>query len=274
MGASTAFHLATGGVADVVLLERETLASGSTSRSAGGARLQFADELNVGSRCAASTEFERWDALIGEHVEFVPEIAFRQVGYLFLLDTPEQVDDVPRGARGAARPRRALARADARRGRRDRAAARARRRAGGDVLPARRAHEPRGGRPGLRGGGGRARRARAAGLPRDRRSSNAAAASPACAPSAGRSRPTPSCARPGRGRARSARWPASRSPCTASRVTCGSRPSPAALRDDLPLTIDFTHRASTSTARARASSSAVARRRSRTSPSTRCGGCR
>src|SRR6185503_5041433 len=30
-----------------------------------------------------------WDAVIGEHVEFVPDIAFRQVGYLFLLDTPE-----------------------------------------------------------------------------------------------------------------------------------------------------------------------------------------
>ena len=39
--------------------------------------------------------------------------------------------------------------------------------------------------------------------------------------------------------ARSARWPASRSRCTASRGTCGSRPSAAALRDDLPLTIDF-----------------------------------
>jgi glycine/D-amino acid oxidase-like deaminating enzyme len=91
VGASTAFHLATGGVSDVVLLERETLASGSTSRSAGGARLQFADELNVRLSLRSLEEFERWDALIGEHVSFVPEIAFHQVGYLFLLDTPEQV---------------------------------------------------------------------------------------------------------------------------------------------------------------------------------------
>jgi sarcosine oxidase subunit beta len=91
MGASTAFHLATAGVRDVVLLERETLASGSTSRSAGGARLQFADELNVQLSLRSLAEFEQWDALIGEHVEFVPEIAFRQVGYLFLLDTPELV---------------------------------------------------------------------------------------------------------------------------------------------------------------------------------------
>ena len=92
IGASTAFHLATGGVEDVVLLERETLASGSTSRSAGGARLQFADELNVRLSLRSLEEFERWDALIGEHVEFVPAIAFRQVGYLFLLDTPELVE--------------------------------------------------------------------------------------------------------------------------------------------------------------------------------------
>src|SRR3954464_12867101 len=86
-GASPASRLATGGVADVVLLERETLASGSTSRSAGGARLQFADELNGGLSLRRLREFERRDALIGEHVGFVPEIAFQQHGYLFLLDT-------------------------------------------------------------------------------------------------------------------------------------------------------------------------------------------
>jgi sarcosine oxidase subunit beta len=92
MGASTAFHLATRGVADVVLLERETLASGSTSRSAGGARLQFADELNVRMSLRSLEDFEHWETVIGEHVEFVPEIAFHQVGYLFLLDTPEQLE--------------------------------------------------------------------------------------------------------------------------------------------------------------------------------------
>jgi sarcosine oxidase, subunit beta len=92
VGASTAFHLATAGVPDVVLLERETLASGSTSRSAGGARLQFADELNVGLSLRSLDEFERWDALIGEYVEFVPGIAFHQHGYLFLLDTPADVE--------------------------------------------------------------------------------------------------------------------------------------------------------------------------------------
>ena len=92
MGASTAFHLAVAGVRDVVLLERETLASGSTSRSAGGARLQFADELNVQLSLRSLEEFEHWEALIGEHVSFVPALSFRQVGYLFLLDTPDLVE--------------------------------------------------------------------------------------------------------------------------------------------------------------------------------------
>jgi sarcosine oxidase subunit beta len=92
VGASTAFHLAAGGVPDVLVLERETLASGSTSRSAGGARLQFADELNVGLSLRSLDEFEQWHALIGEHVEFVPEIAFHQHGYLFLLDAPGDVE--------------------------------------------------------------------------------------------------------------------------------------------------------------------------------------
>jgi len=47
MGASIAWHLRELGVAGVVLLERDALASGSTSKSAGGFRTQFADELNV-----------------------------------------------------------------------------------------------------------------------------------------------------------------------------------------------------------------------------------
>jgi len=47
LGASVAWHLAELGITDVVLLERETLASGSTAKSAGGFRTQFGDDLNV-----------------------------------------------------------------------------------------------------------------------------------------------------------------------------------------------------------------------------------
>jgi len=83
LGASVAWHLAALGITDVVLVERETLASGSTSKSAGGIRTQFADELNI--RIALRS--------LDELVEFAEEIDLRQWGYLFLLDRARDVDD-------------------------------------------------------------------------------------------------------------------------------------------------------------------------------------
>jgi sarcosine oxidase subunit beta len=80
MGTSTAYHLTDLGVTDVVLLERETLASGSTSKSAGGIRAQFADELNVKIALRSIAEFELFAERTGA------EIDFEQTGYLFLLD--------------------------------------------------------------------------------------------------------------------------------------------------------------------------------------------
>ena len=46
MGASAAFHLAEAGQS-VVLVEKAELASGSTSKAAGGVRANFSDELNI-----------------------------------------------------------------------------------------------------------------------------------------------------------------------------------------------------------------------------------
>ena len=46
MGASAAFHLAEAGVS-VLLVEKNELASGSTSKAAGGVRANFSDELNI-----------------------------------------------------------------------------------------------------------------------------------------------------------------------------------------------------------------------------------
>ena len=76
LGAATAFHLRRLGVGDVVLLERDALASGSTSKAAGGIRAQFADELNIRIALRSLSEFEA----LGD------AISFRQHGYLFLLD--------------------------------------------------------------------------------------------------------------------------------------------------------------------------------------------
>jgi sarcosine oxidase, subunit beta len=81
LGAAAAFHLRRLGVDDVVLLERDALASGSTSKSAGGIRTQFADELNVRIALRSLEEFEA----------MADEISFRQHGYLFLLDRDDDV---------------------------------------------------------------------------------------------------------------------------------------------------------------------------------------
>jgi sarcosine oxidase subunit beta len=80
MGASVAWHLRDLGVDDVVLLERDSLAAGSTSRSAGGIRAQFSDELNIRIALRSMAEFERMEL-----------IDFRRHGYLFLLDCKEDV---------------------------------------------------------------------------------------------------------------------------------------------------------------------------------------
>jgi sarcosine oxidase subunit beta len=81
MGASAAWRLRELGVDDVVLVERESLASGSTSRSAGGIRTQFADELNVRIALRSLEEFRR----------LADEIDLKQHGYLFLLDSEDDL---------------------------------------------------------------------------------------------------------------------------------------------------------------------------------------
>jgi sarcosine oxidase, subunit beta len=85
MGTSTAWHLAELGITDVVLLERDALGAGSTSKSAGGVRAQFADELNIRIALRSIAEFERFEELVG------PDIGFHQTGYLFLLDAEDDV---------------------------------------------------------------------------------------------------------------------------------------------------------------------------------------
>lgn len=85
MGASALYHLATAGCTDTVLLERETLGSGSTSKAAGGIRAQFSDELNVRIGLECIRRYERFAEEPGG------EIGFRQWGYLFLLTTRDEV---------------------------------------------------------------------------------------------------------------------------------------------------------------------------------------
>ena len=86
IGLSAAYHLATAGVRDVLLLERDTLGSGSTCKAAGGVRAQFSDATNIQLGARSLRVFERFAETFGQ------EIDLHQVGYLFLLDRPEDVE--------------------------------------------------------------------------------------------------------------------------------------------------------------------------------------
>lgn len=85
MGTSVAFHLAEAGVEDVLLLERAELASGSTSKAAGGVRAQFSDELNVAIALRSLEAYGAFGVRPGWQIDL------RRVGYLFLLDDPADV---------------------------------------------------------------------------------------------------------------------------------------------------------------------------------------
>jgi sarcosine oxidase subunit beta len=88
-GTSTLYHLARAGCTDAVLLERGTLASGSTSAAAGGFRAQFSDELNIRIALASIDRLARFADEIGTDIDF------RQPGYLFLLTERELAEFAP-----------------------------------------------------------------------------------------------------------------------------------------------------------------------------------
>src|ERR1700761_7739123 len=89
-GCSAAFHLAEAGV-DVVLLERDSLGSGSTSRAAGGVRAQFSDALNIQ---IAQRSLDAFGAF-GDRPGW--EIDFKRSGYLFVLSRESDVAEFEAG---------------------------------------------------------------------------------------------------------------------------------------------------------------------------------
>jgi len=86
MGTSIAFHLAEAGVERVLLLEMNDLGSGSTCKAAGGVRANFSDELNIALGARSLEAFAHFGERPGQ------EIDLHAVGYLFLLETAEQVE--------------------------------------------------------------------------------------------------------------------------------------------------------------------------------------
>lgn len=85
VGVATAYELAHAGVKDVLLIERDQLGSGSTCKAAGGVRAQFSDDVNIALGARSLETFENF------HARFDQEIDLHQVGYLFLLDSADDV---------------------------------------------------------------------------------------------------------------------------------------------------------------------------------------
>ena len=88
MGASIAFHLAEAGVRDVVLVERDTLGSGSSAKPLGGVRATFSDPGNIQLGLRSLASFERFAD------RFSTDIGLRQVGYLFLCRSDAELASV------------------------------------------------------------------------------------------------------------------------------------------------------------------------------------
>jgi glycine/D-amino acid oxidase-like deaminating enzyme len=85
VGTSIAYHLAQRGVGrGVVLLERNTLGSGSTGRSAGGIRCQYSTEVNIRFSLESVAFWRSFEARLGLPIDY------REIGYLFLASTPRQ----------------------------------------------------------------------------------------------------------------------------------------------------------------------------------------
>jgi sarcosine oxidase subunit beta len=85
MGPAALRYLAELGCPRPLLLERDTLASGSTGHCAGGVRTLFSDELNVRIGMESIRRLQRF----GEEVD--EQLDLRLDGYLFLLDDPADV---------------------------------------------------------------------------------------------------------------------------------------------------------------------------------------
>lgn len=91
MGASTAFHLAEVGVRNIVVVERGDLCCGSSGKPIGGVRAQFSDPLNIELGSRSLRAYQEFPHRPGA------DIGLDTVGYLFLLDSEQQVSDFETG---------------------------------------------------------------------------------------------------------------------------------------------------------------------------------
>ncbi|HEU0177853.1 MAG TPA: FAD-binding oxidoreductase [Blastocatellia bacterium] len=82
VGSSIAYHLAESGCADVLIIEREEKQGlGSTSKSMGGVRAQFATSINIQMSLYSIDLFSRFEEVTGQTADY------RAHGYLFCATT-------------------------------------------------------------------------------------------------------------------------------------------------------------------------------------------
>jgi sarcosine oxidase subunit beta len=79
IGASIAYQLGRRGMRDVVVLERDVVGAGSTSKAAGGIRVQFATRVEIELSLRGIAFFKRFEDEMGVPCDF------HQEGYLFVV---------------------------------------------------------------------------------------------------------------------------------------------------------------------------------------------
>src|SRR5258706_16424582 len=87
VGTSIAYHLAKRGAGrDVILLEKDRLASGTTAAAVGGIRSQFSTEINIQFSLEPVRFWRHWDEEIGTPLDY------REAGYIFLAQTDHEAE--------------------------------------------------------------------------------------------------------------------------------------------------------------------------------------
>jgi len=97
IGLSTAYSLVEKGLRDIIVLEKEHLSSGASTRNGGGIRAQFTTEENI---LLAKWSIERFRRL---GTELNTNFWFRQGGYLFLAESSEELEQLKGAAEFQAR---------------------------------------------------------------------------------------------------------------------------------------------------------------------------
>src|SRR6476620_2844306 len=86
IGTSVAFHLAESGVTDVVLVEKDELACGSTCKAAGGVRASFSNAANIAIGLRGLEVYSHFVEYYGQEIDLTRD------GYLYLLSDQTNVE--------------------------------------------------------------------------------------------------------------------------------------------------------------------------------------